>query len=534
MATSIWLGNKIRRMRREQGVAQVVLAKKLGISASYLNMIERNQRPLTLRLLERVSEVFEVSAEALAQDDDARLHVDLMEMFGDPVFHECDVTRDDLRDIVNVAPAAGRALLDLYRVFRRTREDVDWLRERMTDDNFLSTSAYELRSVLTPIRSFAEILYDHEDIGPEDQHRFAGILVRESERLAEIVGRMLSLSPGDGRAEADGVRSPDEQVTDFVQDRMNYFPSLEEAAEEIRRKARVGDGLSTVALIDRLADAFRLGIEVLPVNGEAQLLERRDGERRTLRLAERLPYSSRAFRLAKWIGLQHFGEAVDDCIPDDLIEGKGARELCREVLAGYLAGAVILPYDRFLADALASRYDIELLESRFQASFEQVCHRMTTLQRPGAAGVPLHLVKVDIAGNVAKRFSISGLRIPRYGGVCPRSVLHAAFMAPGRIGSQVERLTDGSTYFSIARTVSKPAIGGPSSVRHFALALGCDIAHAERFVYSDGIDLESDKAVTPIGVTCRVCDRMDCGQRAQPPVLRPARNADPNLAAAVS
>ncbi|MCG8548422.1 MAG: helix-turn-helix domain-containing protein, partial [Alphaproteobacteria bacterium] len=223
MPNSVWLGNKVRRLRRERGLAQVELARQLGISASYLNMIERNQRPLTARLLEQTADFFEVGTAALAQDEDSRLLVGLMEIFGDAAFAESGVTRDDLQEIVNVAPAAGRALVDLYRVFRATRDDVEALRERMTDDNFLSTSAYELRSVLTPIRSFAEILHDHENIDRSDQQRFAGILVRESERLAEIIDRMLSLSSGTSQASDNGARLPEEQITDFLQIRLNYF-----------------------------------------------------------------------------------------------------------------------------------------------------------------------------------------------------------------------------------------------------------------------------------------------------------------------
>ena len=522
MASSIWLGNKLRRIRRETGVTQVALAKDLGISPSYLNMIERNQRPMTLRLLERTADVFDISPDALAQDDDARLLVDLMEMFGDPVFRECGVTRDDLRDIVNVTPSAGRALLDFYRVFRSTREDVEWLRERMTDDDFMSTSAYELRSALTPIRSFAEILHDNVDLEPGDQRRFAGILVRESERLAEIIGRMLSLSSGDDQAGMGGLRLPEEQVTDFVQDRLNYFEPLEAAAEEARRVAGLSDHDSKAGVVERLSDHYGIIVRTTRAEEGPASLARFDAETGTLHVAESLSPASRLFQLAKQVGLLAFGDVIDACMSDGVLDGEAAHRLCRSVLAGYFAGAVLMPYDAFLSAAEEGRYDVKRLQDRFQTTFEQVCHRLTTLQRPGATGVPLHFLKVDIAGNICKRFSISGLRIPRYGGVCPRAILHSAFMTPGQTSRQIERMPDGSTFFTVARTVSKPAIGGPSSLRHFAVAIGCDVAHATTLAYSDGIDLVSDAAIVPVGVTCRVCDRTDCGQRAHPPVLRSA------------
>ena len=498
-------------------------------------MIERNQRPLTARLLEKTAVFFEVGTAALAQDEDSHLLVGLMEIFGDSAFAESGVTRDDLQEIVNVAPAAGRALVDLYRVFRATRDDVEALRERMTDDNFLSTSAYELRSVLTPIRSFAEILHDHENIDRSDQQRFAGILVRESERLAEIIDRMLSLSSGTSQAADNGARLPAEQVTDFLQDHLNYFAALEEVAAEMRWAAGLVDSSDVGALLERLSRQYRMGLEVTPGTPDDTRLAHFDATERQLVLSERLAPASRLFQLAKTIASVHFAEAIEDCIAEDAIVGDAARTLCRDVLAKYVAGAVLLPYECFLDAAQQSRYDIDLLCSRFQASFEQVCHRLATLQRPGAAGIPVHFVRSDIAGNISKRFSLSGFRIARFGGICPRSNLHAAFMTPGRICSQIGRMPDGSAFFTIARTISKPAPGIGLGDSHLAVAIGCAVGDASGLRYSDGIDLAAEASMTPVGVTCRLCDRLDCGQRAHPPILgQSSATARPDIHETVS
>ena len=153
------------------------------------------------------------------------------------------------------------------------------------------------------------------------------------------------------------------------------------------------------------------------------------------------------------------------------------------------------------------------------ASFEQVCHRLTTLRRLGARGVPFHFLRVDIAGNLSKRFSASGLPIARYGGICPRWNVHAAFLAPGQIRSQVSRLPDDSTYFDIACAVIKADQGYHAPKSYFAIDLGCEISHAPELVYSDGMDLDNPGAVVPVGVTCRLCARADCRQRAQAPIL---------------
>ncbi|MCG8545437.1 MAG: short-chain fatty acyl-CoA regulator family protein, partial [Alphaproteobacteria bacterium] len=250
-----------------------------------------------------------------------------------------------------------------------------------------------------------------------------------------------------------------------------------------------------------------------------------DTTARQLVLSERLAPASRLFQLAKTIGVLHFAEAIEDCIAEDVIVGEAARRLCRDVLAKYVAGAVLLPYESFLDAAQESRYDLDLLCSRFQAGFEQVCHRLTTLQRPEAGGIPLHFVRSDIAGNISKRFSLSGFRIARFGGVCPRSNLHAAFMTPGRICAQIGRMPDGSAFFTIARTVSKPVPGAGTGESHLAVAIGCAVGDAAGLCYSDGIDLSSEASMTPVGVTCRLCDRLDCGQRAHPPILGPSSAA---------
>jgi predicted transcriptional regulator len=164
------------------------------------------------------------------------------------------------------------------------------------------------------------------------------------------------------------------------------------------------------------------------------------------------------------------------------------------------------------------RYDIEILQHRFEASFEQICHRLTTLQRSGSKSVPFFLIRVENAGNVSKRFSGGGLHFARFGGACPRWNVHDAFRTPGQIITQSARMPDGSTYFSVARTVTKTGGGWRSPPQQFAIALGCEVAHAGQLVYADGVDLDNTEAATPIGVNCRLCPRLDCSQRAFPPI----------------
>jgi hypothetical protein len=242
-----------------------------------------------------------------------------------------------------------------------------------------------------------------------------------------------------------------------------------------------------------------------------------------LYLSEVLRRGSRNFQLAYQIGLLAQEGVLARVADDPLLTTGSSRALGRVVLANYFASAVLMPYQPFLEAARSERYDLELLGHRFRTSFEQTCHRLTTLRRPGAEGVPFHFVRVDIAGNISKRFSASGLRFARFSGACPRWNVFAAFLTPGMIRTQLSQMPDGTTYFWIARTVHKEGGGYHAPRTLLALAMGCEVSHARKLVYADGVDLESREAVVPVGLTCRLCERMDCEQRAFPPLLHPLR-----------
>jgi predicted transcriptional regulator len=200
---------------------------------------------------------------------------------------------------------------------------------------------------------------------------------------------------------------------------------------------------------------------------------------------------------------------------------KDTRGLARIGLANYFAGALIMPYARFLAVATQQRYDIQLLGQEFGVGFETICHRLSTLQRPSARGVPFFFIRVDRAGNISKRQSATDFHFSRIGGTCPLWNVYEAFASPGRILTQLARMPDDRTYLWIARTVSHRSGGYESAGKTFAVALGCDIRHADELVYSRGLDVHNPAFATPIGIGCKVCERADCPQRAFPPLGRP-------------
>lgn len=320
----------------------------------------------------------------------------------------------------------------------------------------------------------------------------------------------------------DYSRLPSEEVSDFIQGRLNHFPELEDAGEQLWNSADLRPDDMYHGLSAHLRDVHGIRIRYVDAASDGGAFRRFDPESQILVLSESLPRSSRKFQIAHQIGLVCHSDLFDAIADGAGLSNDDSRALCRVAMANYYAGAVAMPYERFLEVARETRYDIDLLGNRFGASFEQVCHRLTTLRRSGHEGIPFHFVRSDIAGNISKRFSGSGIPISRFG-ACPRWNLHTAFLTPSSISTQVSRMPDDTCYFCIARIVSKGPRGhrGPKAVQ--AITLGCEVRHAREMTYADGVDLENLDSAVQIGTTCRLCDRMDCEQRAFPRLRQPLR-----------
>lgn len=453
-------GGKVRALRRRVGLTQVQLADKLEISPSYLNLIENNRRPLPANLLIKLAQLFDVDVHSFATDEDARLVADLIEAFADPFFEDQDLTSVDVREMAAASPSGARAVLSLYRAYQAARSTADDLSSRLSD----------------------------------------------GEELA---------SPG--------AHLPSEEVTDLLQRGSNHFPELEAAAEGLGARAKL-TGEDLYAGLVRFLDK-RLGtqVQIARWGSERGVLRRFDPHRNVLSLSELLPTRSRTFQLAHQIALMTEGALIDRIIADARLSSDESRGLARAALANYFAGAVLMPYAPFRKAAQEERYDIDVLGRRFRVGFEQVCHRLTTLRRPGAEGVPFHMMRIDLAGNISKRFSASGIRFARFSGACPRWNVFSAFLTPGMIRIQLSRMSDGSVYFCVARTIQKDSGGYHAQHPVQAIELGCRVEHARALVYSDGLDTSNAETFVPVGVTCRLCERTDCEQRALPSLKVPLR-----------
>jgi predicted transcriptional regulator/transcriptional regulator with XRE-family HTH domain len=455
------LGAKVRVLRRRENLSQAEMAERLGISPSYLNLIENNNRPLPAPLLIRLAQLFGVELHTFSADEDGRLVTALLEALADPLFEGHDVLATEVRELASASPAIARSVLTLYRSYKQAKESTETL----------------------------------------------------SARLFE----------GERQTGVDVSHVSSEEVGDLIQHHMNHFPELEQAAEELWRDAQLrGDDLYP-RLIRHLKEAHGVKVRIAPAGADEQMLRRFDPERKALTVSELLPTRSRKMQLAYQIGLLSLGPLLDRLTTSPLLTTDESRSLARAALANYFAAAVLMPYESFLQAAREQRYDLDVIGRRFGAGFEQVAHRVTTLRRPRAEGVPFHMIRIDLAGNISKRFSASGIPMARFSGACPRWNIFAAFSTPGMIRIQLSRMPDGAAYFCIARTVQADSHGFHAQPRIHAIGLGCPASHARELVYSDGLDLENLDAAVPVGVTCRVCERTDCEQRAFPSLRHPLR-----------
>ncbi|MFJ3234248.1 short-chain fatty acyl-CoA regulator family protein [Streptomyces sp. NPDC086787] len=317
-------------------------------------------------------------------------------------------------------------------------------------------------------------------------------------------------------------RSPHEEIRDFFYRRQNYLHDTDLAAEELAREIGIRPGDVLRVLTARLTD--RHDIRLTGASGahaeSGDQLHHYDEPTRTLHLSTRLRPGQRAFRMATQLALLEYGDELDRLAAEDFPAGTPTHALARIGIANYFAAALILPYTAFRTAAEEVRYDIERLTDRYGLGYETVCHRLSTLQRSGLRGVPFSFVRVDRAGNMSKRQSATGFHFSRAGGTCPLWNVYEAFAAPGRIHVQVAEMPDGQRYMWTARAITRHRGGWGEPGKTFAIGLGCEIRHAHRLVYADGLDLTSPSAATPIGMGCRVCERLHCPQRATPPLGR--------------
>ena len=332
--------------------------------------------------------------------------------------------------------------------------------------------------------------------------------------------RLASLDEALGHEGTSVAISPWEEVRDFFHYCDNYLDAVDRAAERLTAGAHTAPIAAAEARLESLGVTLR--------SAQDAPLRRYDPDTATLTLSARADRETRSFQMLHQLALLTQNELLEATLDFARFRSPEARAIAKIGLANYYAGAALMPYGRFQDSARELRHDLEALANRFGASIEQVAHRLSTLQRPGAKGVPFFFVRVDQAGTITKRHSAARLQFARFGGACPLWNVHRAFETPAAFLRQLAETPDGVRYISVAKDVSKRGGAWAAPVRRYAIALGCEIAHAGDLVYADGLDLERDRAFEPIGISCRICNRVNCHQRSVPP-LESHLDVTPNM-----
>ena len=449
------IGARLKVLRKSLGLTQAQMAEQVGVSSSYITLIESDQRPASAKLLVKLAQVYDLNISELAPEVDTQLTSDFSEALKDPVLDVGKITRSEIDAVLRASPKIARALVQL-----QSRNAQSWV---------------------------------SADVQPVDE---------ETER-AVASGQLIR---------------PSDQVRAWLYEKKNYIDPLDRAAEALSEELKLARNEPNIALTERLA-GHGLRIQIVSAKRMAGALRRYDPLEKLLSLSELLGQPSRRFQMAIMIVHHEHDRRFKALLEDMPFTDPEALSLARVTMANYFAAALLMPYQRFFEACETERYDLELLSHRFGTSFEQTAHRMSTLQRPEARGVPFFIVRVDRAGNVSKRFSAGRFPFSSFGGTCPLWNIHSAFETPGQINTQIIRMPEGGRYFSIARTINRVYGGHNARPQRLVLGLGCDIAHAPRLIYSESLDLDAIKS-TEIGLNCYLCERSNCPSRAQAPINR--------------
>ena len=448
------IGPKIKAFRRQLGLQANKLAEELEISPSYLNLIEGGKRKIDGDLLLKVCEKLNIQLSDLTTKSDINLENTISEILDDKLFEDLDILGPEVKDLVGTNPKIGRALVRLGDILKKK---------------------------------------DHE-------------LINKIEKLSgKIVDNRKNSFPG-------------EVISDFLQENKNYFPKLEEFANKVFEKIQVNNRTRYIALCEYLKKEYSITVkDIIPEDGKpfSKIFNKK---KRELLLSDYNTLETKKLHAASQIAQEGASKEISQYLSNFNFPSEESKRLTQVALLNYCGAAILMPYKLFHSECKKLKYDLELLQNTFATSFEQVAHRVTCLQDPKLPGIPFHMLRTDIAGNISKRFSLSGIEIPRYGGACPRWNVYSAFTRPGVIQAAVSKMTNGEKYVCIARTVEKGVGRYGLSKSILSIGLGCEAKYAKQFVYTENLDISDKKTEIPIGVSCRTCDRLDCSQRAFPPL----------------
>ena len=438
--SKIFAGPRVRRIRNSLGLTQTAMAEALGISPSYLNLIERNQRPLTVQLLLKLASVYKLDLDALQGEAGGSAGL-LREVFADPLLSGEVPGDQEVIELAEAAPNVAHGVIKLYRAYREQAARLSDLSE---------------------------------------------MLARE--------GHETSLS---------AARLPIDEVRETFERRANFFSRIEDAAEAFHAKLSPGEDLDA-ALKAWLRTGHGIVVRSLPIHAMPTLRRRYDRHSMRLFLSERLSAFDQLREIAMEASLLALGNEITAELDELGLSTGEAKRIGRFELARYAAHALMMPYAAYFSAAQRARYDIDLLRTRFSVSYEQAANRLTMLQRPGASGIPFFLLEVDNAGHRFRKAGAAGFPQSRFGGNCPKLAVHAAFAQPGQVMVEAVEMPDGAGFLTVSRTLDGPQAGFGERVRRTAMLLGCDIGFHGETVYGAalGPNAQAPVGIGPVCRLC--------------------------------
>jgi XRE family transcriptional regulator, fatty acid utilization regulator len=450
-----FIGQRLRQLRLDRGLKQADIAKQLGISPAYLNLIEKGKRAIQFPLLWKALEVYEQDLETFMgslgerRPDDA-----LAKLLDDPLAKTLDLDEDDVQRL-QAEPKAATTIAALFHLYKNTRAQLDTAMAKLS----------------------------------------AGDMPR------------LDYAPSD-------------EVSDFLQARKNFFPELEEEADRLRKNFGLGRRTISEQIADILQKHFKYQVDMAASPDGSSVVRRIERERQHITISPTLSEHALKFQLATAAGLLVLDENKlhRRLIADARPRHAETARLIKIHLANYFSGALLLPYDDTVREAQRTRYDVEAMAQAFEMSYEGVAHRLCNLADPRRPGLPLHFLRVDVAGNISKKYSGTGIRFPHGTGSCPKWAVHAAFLTPSVVTRQYSMMPDGSTYFCFAKVQVQPQQGSLVRGTTYSIGLGTLADAAKHIAYAQDMAAPQDvkRIAIPAGVTCRYCERTDCNQRAAP------------------
>ncbi len=511
------IGLRIRNQRKSRGLTQAGLARAVEISASYLNLIEANKRHVGGVLLQKIAAQLDVDLFDLTGESEQRLISELQEAFVDPLLAPLELGLEDAHRLVALFPEGARALHTCFRGYLDAVAALHLVSNRLKSDPLFSELLHQMLSQITAVRSAAEILKNMPDIAERERHAFSASIYSESVALSDAARALIAQF--DHEAEERATITPAREVNDLIIGESNYFPTLEAAADRIRSSLGISGPLSEDGAIQSLESSF--GVRTQTSSDTAAPDAKRDalfGYDEQARLLWFKSYASRVtrrFQLAKKLAELSAGDTIASVASDKRLSSPEAREMACGALASYIAGALMFPYNEFLADAEKSAYDLDLLAHRYAASFEQVAHRLVTLRKRGAEGIPFGFLRTDPAGYLTKQFPLPGLLMPNAGHACPLWAIYGSFRNPEKVTHQIAGFADGSRYLFVAKASAKRvAVFGDQPVLS-AVMLVCDLIHADKTVYARNLRLGDTVFDVNVGPSCRLCVRQNCAHRQE-------------------